>query len=414
MSGRSRADTFFVSIASYRDPELVPTIADCLAKARAPDRLRFGICWQHEPGEAWSGQLTGAQFSVHSLDWQLSEGACWARAEIMKLYNGEDWYLQLDSHHRFALDWDAKLIEQAALTASARPVLSTYAAAYTPGAESDAAEQVTTLAFDRFTPEGLVLLKPATPLQTRDVPTRARFVSAHFLFAPGCFVRDIPYDSELYFLGEEITLAVRAFTHGYDLFHPAKHILWHEYTRANRAKHWDDHTHEGGTRVAWHERDAVSLAKVKRLLTEPWKGRDGIGIARTVADDEAYAGVSFGHRRVQGYTWQNREPPNPPADSGWAERVRDHRIEITVDIRQLPDAATKDPIMWYVGCHDSNGRELYRQDASHKELADLIALNRDRITIVRQFASSSVPASWTVLPLSASVGWLEPIMDVIP
>ena len=70
--------------------------------------------------------------------------------------------------------------------------------------------------------------------------------------------------------------------------------------------------------------------------------------------------------------------------------------------------------MWYVGCHDSNGRELYRQDASHKELADLIALNRDRITIVRQFASSSVPASWTVLPLSASVGWLEPIMDVIP
>jgi hypothetical protein len=35
MSSRSRAETFFVSIASYRDPELVPTIADCLARARA-------------------------------------------------------------------------------------------------------------------------------------------------------------------------------------------------------------------------------------------------------------------------------------------------------------------------------------------------------------------------------------------
>ena len=69
--------------------------------------------------------------------------------------------------------------------------------------------------------------------------------------------------------------------------------------------------------MAWHERDAVSLAKVKRLLTEPWKGRDGSDRG-TVADYEAYAGVSFGHRRVQDYTRQNKEPPNPPADSGWA------------------------------------------------------------------------------------------------
>ena len=41
--------SFFVSIAAYRDPDLLPTIADCLAKARHPDRLRFGICWQYGP-----------------------------------------------------------------------------------------------------------------------------------------------------------------------------------------------------------------------------------------------------------------------------------------------------------------------------------------------------------------------------
>jgi Glycosyltransferase (GlcNAc) len=37
----------FVSIAAYRDPELVPTVRDCLATAAHPDQLRFGICWQH-------------------------------------------------------------------------------------------------------------------------------------------------------------------------------------------------------------------------------------------------------------------------------------------------------------------------------------------------------------------------------
>ena len=44
--------TIFVQIASYRDPELVPTIKDCIAKAKHPERLTFGVCWQNSPDEA--------------------------------------------------------------------------------------------------------------------------------------------------------------------------------------------------------------------------------------------------------------------------------------------------------------------------------------------------------------------------
>src|SRR5262249_27589752 len=44
--------SIFVSIAAYRDPQLVPTIQDCLAKARYPEQLRFGISWQHGPEES--------------------------------------------------------------------------------------------------------------------------------------------------------------------------------------------------------------------------------------------------------------------------------------------------------------------------------------------------------------------------
>ena len=190
---------------------------------------------------------------------------------------------------------------------------------------------------------------------------------------PASFVQDVPYDPELYFLGEEITLAVRAFTHGYDLFHPARHIVWHEYTRAGRAKHWDDHTHESGSLVAWYERDAASLAKARRLLTEPWEGRDGVGNVRGVADYEAYAGVSFRHRRVQDYTRLNREPPNPPADPYWAGRIHDHKIEIRIERSQMSAAALDDASFWYVGVHDRAGKELYRQDAQPAELAERLA-----------------------------------------
>ena len=37
----------FIQIASYRDKELRPTVKDSLEKATYPERLTFGICWQH-------------------------------------------------------------------------------------------------------------------------------------------------------------------------------------------------------------------------------------------------------------------------------------------------------------------------------------------------------------------------------
>jgi len=36
----------FVQLASYRDPQLIPTIEDMLAKADNKDQFVFGICWQ--------------------------------------------------------------------------------------------------------------------------------------------------------------------------------------------------------------------------------------------------------------------------------------------------------------------------------------------------------------------------------
>src|SRR5205823_5485899 len=166
--------------------------------------------------------------------------------------------------------------------------------------------------------------------QTLDRPVRARFLSAHFLFAPGEFVAEVPYDPELYFIGEEITLAVRAYTHGYDLFHPPEVIVWHEYTRNYRTKHWDDHLKVHGVEREWHERDRDSLVRVRQFLAEPQVGPFGLGTARSFADYQAYAGISFEHRKIQEYTRQELEPPNPPAAPDWAERIRTYQLGISL------------------------------------------------------------------------------------
>ena len=87
--------------------------------------------------------------------------------------------------------------------------------------------------FDRFSPDGNVHFLPATidDAEDRSEPIPARFYSAHFAFTDGEFVNEVPHDPQYYFHGEEVSIAVRAFTHGYDLLHPHKIFLWHYYTR---------------------------------------------------------------------------------------------------------------------------------------------------------------------------------------
>ena len=43
----------FIQIASYRDPQLVPTIKDCIEKAKYPENLIFAITWQHSLEDEW-------------------------------------------------------------------------------------------------------------------------------------------------------------------------------------------------------------------------------------------------------------------------------------------------------------------------------------------------------------------------
>ena len=41
--------TIFVQIASYRDPECQWTVKDLFAKAKHPDAVNVGLCWQYDP-----------------------------------------------------------------------------------------------------------------------------------------------------------------------------------------------------------------------------------------------------------------------------------------------------------------------------------------------------------------------------
>jgi hypothetical protein len=407
--------SIFVSVAAYRDPQLSPTIFDCIAKARHPRDLRFGVCWQHGPEDEMPSFPEGTRCDLINVDWRNSRGACWARAQIMRLWNGEDYFFQLDSHHRFAPDWDVKLIDYMRRSGSAKPLLTTYGTPFAPGEDEALDSEPMQMNFDYFTPQAIPLFRPGFIANWRrlDRPLRARFISAHFLFTIGEFVKEVPYDPELYFIGEEICLAVRAFTNGYDLFHPPEPIVWHEYTRSYRPKHWDDHVKNQGVDIEWHQRDATSVEKIRQFLMAPTIGPFGCGTVRSFAEYEAYAGLSFRHMRAQDYTRRFEEPPNPPSPPDWAEATRSWRVVAAIDRAALPQAAVSDPKFWYVGAHDADQREICREDLHGEELQYLLATSGPQIFIERRFESYAEPFTWTVWPFSQSAGWLEKIEGAV-
>jgi hypothetical protein len=404
-------DLIFVSIASYRDPDLASTIKDCLQKACYPNRIRIGVCQQREAQtESLIRPVNYGQITVLDVPWQESKGVCWARSEIMKSWDGEEWYLQVDSHCRFASGWDTKLINSAIALESPEPIISTYACAFSPGQSTPLSDEPLQVGFRDFTPEGIPCLTPVQITNWRSLtrPLRARFVAAGFLFARGHFVERVPYDAEIYFLGEEITLSLRAFTSGYDLFHPCEPIVWHEYKRSHLPKHWSDHVKAKGVLRDWHALDERSKAKVKQMLAGTYRGPHGLGTVRTLREYECYAGIGFATKKVQVYTSRHCEPPNPDTALDWATRYRTWKVRISLDRFSLAPAAFRDPAFWYFGVHDENEGELYRKDLSASEIATL-TWDRQMITIERTFDSDRQPCTWTVWPKSRSGEWLQKV-----
>lgn len=411
--------TIFIQIAAYRDQQLVPTVLDCIATATYPDRLHFCIAWQHSDDEKIDDIRSLKNINIIDIPYMDSQGACWARNKIQQLYNGETFTLQIDSHHRFVQGWDTLCIEmynQLRDSGVDKPILTTYAAAFNPAIYPQG--RTTTpyrLTFDRFTPEGVVFFLPMAMdnYLTLTGPEPGRFYSGHFCFAPGSFCVDVQHDPNYYFHGEEISIAVRAYTHGYDIFQPHKLVLWHEYTREGRTKHWDDHNN---VPVPWSKRDKLSHERNRCLFSMDgslyssidW-GPYGFGKKRTLQEYERYAGINFKLRSVQRETLDHKVPPNIPIldDEVWIKsflRTFKHCLDI-----YWGDVPMDDYEFWAIIFERENGEQIYRKDID-KESIMRLPRTGDFANIWREFQCEEQPKRWVVWPYSKSKGWCRRIV----
>lgn len=311
----------FVNIAAYRDRDCVNTIDDLFGKARWPERLVIGVCWQSlSPDDDDCDPLGKHHEQCRILRFDVSEaqGACWARHYTQTLWQGEEYVLQIDSHMRFVEHWDEKVMAMLAACDSPRPILSNYPSAFTPPNQIDS-HIVSVINAAGFDDDGILKLgsNGLSPADVPDLPQPNPFLGAGFIFGPSAWICEVPYDPYLYFQGEEITLAARLYTHGWDIFCPSDVLAYHDYNnRPDRPKHWTD-------RRDWATLNKRSVSRVRHILSmeesdDPDVVREldryGLGTQRSLTSYESLTSINFRDRTIGGKTTVELEAQFPPEE----------------------------------------------------------------------------------------------------
>ncbi len=307
--------SIFVSVAAFCDPWLLQTVRDACAKAAQPQSLVFGVFEQDaEPRQAELQAVVdgcGATLRYRQVHPAASRGVCWARAQVGQMYGGEDHLLQIDSHMLFEPGWDAQLLAQHAelRQRSAKPVISCYPWAFEIEDEQPlvkAPPSTTTTLVMRPVPDAQ--LRPDNPtmmFRTEHIFARQPLPGCHvaggFLFAAGAFVREVPYDPDLYFHGEEQSLALRAWTRGWDIWHMPEIPIYHLYKQPNtahRAHHWHP---EWEAMRDFSQQDLTARA-AERLADVLYERRDlgvyGLGSERSLDDYAQQFGIDYRGRSI--------------------------------------------------------------------------------------------------------------------
>lgn len=400
-------DKIFIQIAAYRDPELIPTIEDCIDKAKYPERLVFGICNQYSENDKWSDlskYKNDNRFRIINIDFKESKGACWARNLTQSLYNNESFTMQIDSHCRFVKDWDEILIELWNDIKDPKAILTCYPPNYSPHLDkSDWYYTPQICNVYKFIHKYTISRPMDMPdLDNRITPRRGIFIAAGFIFGPGIIIHDVPYDPEFYFTGEEIALTIRFFTNGYNIYHPHKLILHHYYSRPNDIKHWGDHS-------TWSEYDIKSHQRLDSLLgyNNIDLGIYGLGTKRTLDDYIKYSGVDFVKCIVHKDTEKGIEPPCSNSEEGWDNEQVTFNETISWDFDKIEKV--ENIRFWAMIVLDQNGVAIHREDLVYNENKDII----DGKVTSRNFRfdrskNRQIPTQLLVWPFSNDMEWKTP------
>lgn len=206
---KSSMQKIFVMIPSLFDPSIQKTVENCLAKAKHPERITFGLSLQGVENVDFSHIQNEKRIIV--LDKNIVYGIGKTRYQLQQLYNNEDYILSIDCHTGFSTNWDEKLIEQHDLIGSSKAVITQFLSE----------RFMTNCIKSKYTYSdkdiwGLEYIhsKELDFIKERHLSQR---VAPHFIFATNEFAK-IPYPYMYFWGDEDHILSIKLFCNGFDMY----------------------------------------------------------------------------------------------------------------------------------------------------------------------------------------------------
>jgi len=263
-------EIIFVSIASYRDPDLINTVKSCYENAKNKHLLYFSIFSQAEDNEHVNlSFIPENQIRYIRTHWSESKGACWARSISTDNLIGK-YFLQIDSHSRFKNNWDELIINNyidAQKFWGNKIIITSYPDPFELNEDgTDSLIEYHSLKkLKAFWHEESKMIQSSPNWEdVVDIVNGDEifFLSANCYFSLIDIVKEIPYDELLYFTGEEPSLALRAYTRGVRLISPVVKFMYTNYNRpnSNRKLHWEDHSE-------WWKLNQDSYKRLSLIMT---------------------------------------------------------------------------------------------------------------------------------------------------
>ena len=295
-------DKILVEIAAYKDPETVKTVRSAIIQADHPERVYFAICYQSDNLTDYNILKSIKNCKIKYVKEKDAKGSCYARYLCQQLIEDEKYIWQIDSHMRFVKHWDTKMIELIQETKDPKACISFYP----PYCDEDMMSlPLDDKTYDKPVGGGTMYtygfhdgdsIFTANNVTMNDMIrekhlARNPFVSAGNFFAYADAHREVWHDPKMYFYGDELPMAIKLFTHGFNIYGCSDSYIYHQYERKNASFPKVEHC------------TTIEIERFRQLVGldkgEPLEEKLGLGKVRSFEEFEKFSGLDFKLKTAQ-------------------------------------------------------------------------------------------------------------------
>lgn len=229
----------FVNVCSYRDRLLAPTIYSLLETESGRNEITYGIFEQTKLEDSLQTKfpdiVKNSKVRYKRIDPEFSDGVVWARCINSMQIHDEEFQYQIDSHMLFDPEWDHQLIldynHASKLENTDKILLTSGTKNYDLEGEriikhTLTGDITTDLGYFQFD-KGLRLHAHGSWVAATETVTPSIHICAGNFFMPVKWIKDVGYNTRIFFEGEEQIFVITSILAGYKIFHHRKIRVYH-------------------------------------------------------------------------------------------------------------------------------------------------------------------------------------------